>query len=150
MMKNGQFEENEEHSIRGLEHKLRDGQKQRNEYKFGGLNAVLSEQDRQYAKGKCNLDTIASQYGKVTNDAKESAVCNALLDAADSYCRIEGAPLLIVTGGEDDQENQSVVSDIESVMTETDDWYEKKLKLQAVFNSVSARKKDKFSRRASV
>lgn len=149
MMKNGQFEESEEHSIRGLEHKLREGQRQRMDNKFGGLNAVLIEQDRQYAKGKSNLDSIAVKYEEATNDAKDMAVCNALLDAADSYCRVDGAPLLIVTGDEHD-DNQSVVSDIESVITETEDWYEKKMKLQAVFKNVSARKKDKLRRRASV
>jgi hypothetical protein len=165
MMKTGQFQESEEHSLRGLEHRLRPGQKERAEHKFGGLNAVLMEQDRQYAKtGKVsNFDTIASKYEAVTNDAKHSAVCNALLDAADSYCRVEGAPLIIVTGGgrrgaASDADDDDM-SDMESVMTETvdtnnihdvNDWYEKKMKLQAIFKTVSARKKDKVHRRASM
>ena len=41
MMKKGNFTENDEHSFRGLEHKLRDGFKQRRDNKFSALNCVL-------------------------------------------------------------------------------------------------------------
>jgi hypothetical protein len=167
MMKNGQFRESDEFSLRGLEHRLKPGMRERADHKFGGLNAVLIEQDRQYAKsGKIsNLDSIAFKYTQASHDAKDSAVCNALLDAAASYCRVDGAPLVIVTGvvgrGDDDHNDHnddelSIVSDMESVMTETvdsnahHDWGEKKLKLQAIFKTVAARKKDKTHRRASM
>jgi hypothetical protein len=161
MMKNGQFRESDEFSLRGLEHRLKPGMRERADHKFGGLNAVLIEQDRQYAKsGKIsNLDSIAFKYTQASHDAKDSAVCNALLDAAASYCRVDGAPLVIVTGDRDDDDDHndelSIVSDIESVMTETvdtanHDWCEKKVKLQAIFKTVAARNKNRAHRRASM
>jgi len=41
MMKKGSFVENDEHSFRGLEHKLKEGFKQRRDNKFNALNCVL-------------------------------------------------------------------------------------------------------------
>ena len=65
----------------------------------------------------------------------------ALLDA--NECN---APLVVVADGDQD----SVLSDIDSVLGESDDWYEKKMKLQSVFQGLSVSKKDKYRRRASV
>lgn len=62
MVKLGEFEEGEDHSARGLEHKLRDGSRQRKANKYNALNAVLIEQDRQYNRGTMEPKKIAKAY----------------------------------------------------------------------------------------
>jgi hypothetical protein len=86
MMKGGTFEESEEHTFRGLEHKLKEGYKKRRANKFNALNAVLEEQDSQYAKGRTDPDSIAEAYRLVSLDAKEKAFLLGSRDAEDSYC----------------------------------------------------------------
>lgn len=146
MMKRGTFQESEEESVRGLEHRLREGQRERDDNKFGAMNAVLFEQEKQHTRGKKNTEKIAHKYECAAEKAKDSAVSMALLDAASSYNLEQGAPLVVVADGDQD----SVVSDIDSVLGESDDWYEKKMKLQSMFQGLSVKKKDRQFRRASV
>jgi hypothetical protein len=70
MMKGGTFKESDEHTFRGLEHKLKDGFKRRRANKFNALNAVLEEQDTQFAKGRPDPDSIAEAYRLVALGAK--------------------------------------------------------------------------------
>jgi hypothetical protein len=94
MMRGGTFEESEEHTFRGLEHKLKEGYKKRRANKFNALNAVLEEQDSQYAKGRTDPDSIAEAYRLVSLHAKESAFLLGSRDAEDSYCFGEASSLL--------------------------------------------------------
>jgi hypothetical protein len=85
MMKAGTFEESNEHSFRGLEHKLKDGFKKRRHHKFAALNAVLEEQDKQYNKSSIDQEIIASAYREVAFSAREAAYENACRDIEGSY-----------------------------------------------------------------
>lgn len=85
MFKVGKFSEGDEHSFRGLEHKLKEGFKKRRENKFNGLNAVLDEQDRQFNHGILNPDGISEVYRRVTMNSRETAFVIALRDAEGSY-----------------------------------------------------------------
>lgn len=85
MMKAGNFNESEDHSFRGLEHKLKEGYHQRRSNKFNGLNAVLEEQDRQYVRKFKDAIIIAELYRKVTQNARESAFLQGLRDSEQSY-----------------------------------------------------------------
>jgi hypothetical protein len=86
MMKGGTFKESDEHTFRGLEHKLKDGFKRRRANKFNALNAVLEEQDTQFAKGRADPDSIAEAYRLVALSAKETAFMLGSRDAEESYC----------------------------------------------------------------
>jgi hypothetical protein len=88
MMKAGSFDESEDHSFRGLEHKLKDGYKQRKANKLNGLNSVLEEQDRQYAKKVKNEALLADIYRRVTQNARESAFILGLKDSEQSFVAI--------------------------------------------------------------
>ena len=84
MMKTGHFQESDEHSFRGLEHKTRAGFKQRRANKFNALNAVLEEQDRQANMGVFEPEKIAKRYRRVSLNAAETAVVVASRDAEES------------------------------------------------------------------
>ena len=91
-MKTGHFKESEEHTFRGLEHKLKEGFRQRRANKFNGLNAVLEEQDQQYAKGITIPEAIAEKYSRISIHASETAFVMAMRDFENSYC-YQGKPL---------------------------------------------------------
>ena len=84
MMKTGHFRESDEHSFRGLEHKLKEGFKQRRANKFNALNAVLEEQDRQMAIGVVEPEAIAQKYRRVSLNAAETAFVIGVRDAEES------------------------------------------------------------------
>lgn len=84
MMKTGHFKESDDHSFRGLEHKLKEGFKQRRANKFNALNAVLEEQDRQVAVGVLEPEKIARQYRRVSLNAAETALVVGMRDAEES------------------------------------------------------------------
>ena len=84
MMKTGHFRESDEHSFRGLEHKLKQGFKQRRANKFNALSAVLEEQDRQMAIGIVEPETIAKKYRRVSLNAAETAFVIGVRDAEES------------------------------------------------------------------
>lgn len=84
MMKTGNFDESEDHSFRGLEHKLKDGYKRRRANKFNGLNSVLEEQDRQYARNIKDESLIADMYKRVTQNSRESSFLLGLKDSEQS------------------------------------------------------------------
>jgi hypothetical protein len=88
MMKGGTFKESDEHTFRGLEHKLKDGFKRRRANKFNALNAVLEEQDTQFARGRADPDSIAEAYRLVSLSAKETAFLLGSRDAEESYCHV--------------------------------------------------------------
>ncbi|KAL7555526.1 hypothetical protein ACA910_006115 [Epithemia clementina (nom. ined.)] len=91
MMKTGHFRESDEHSFRGLEHKLKEGFKQRRANKFNALNAVLEEQDRQMAIGIVEPETIARKYRRVSLNAAETAFVIGVRDAEESLCYRPGS-----------------------------------------------------------
>ena len=75
LIKSGEFEENDDYSCRGLEHKLKEIFRQRRANKFNALNAVLEEQDRQINRGGAISDDtlISAAYQTVTVRCAESA-----------------------------------------------------------------------------
>jgi hypothetical protein len=141
MKKCGKFEENDEHSFRGLEHKLKTGSDKRRTFKFDALNAVLDEQDRQYARGLRDAENIALRYQERACEAQETAITVALQDAEAVF---DGE--LIVDMFEDD--DASVVSDLGTVSSE--DTTHKRLRLRSLFHGISQMKSRKSSRRASM
>lgn len=85
LIKAGEFEENEEFSCRGLEHKLKEVFRQRRANKFNALNAVLEEQDRQINRGITDDVLISSAYQTVSVKCQESANTIAFRDYRFSY-----------------------------------------------------------------
>lgn len=92
MMKTGHFRESDEHSFRGLEHKLKEGFKQRRANKFNALNAVLEEQDRQMSEGVTEPEKIAKKYRRVSLNAAETAFVVGMRDAEESMAYNPDAP----------------------------------------------------------
>lgn len=117
MKKTGNFEETDEHSFRGLEHKLKEGFSQRRSNKFNALNVVLEEQDRQYSRGLINAENIANKYERVAIDARENAFFLGLRDAEESYSKKNSTtPEAVVDG--DDGDDLSTVSDLDTICSE--------------------------------
>lgn len=143
MKKTGKFEENDEHSFRGLEHKLKHGFDQRQSNKFNALNAVLEEQDRQFARGLLNADNIAQKYESISYVAREIAFVHGLKDAEESvsFACEEKEPEVA-------DDDSSTVSDLGTVCSE--DTVQKKLRLRDLFHGLSQMKKNKAGRRASM
>jgi hypothetical protein len=146
MMKTGNFEESDEHSFRGLEHKLKDGNKQRKNHKFDALNAVLEEQDRQYAReGRIiDLENIAKKYEVAASHAREIALIFGEKDAEEAGFRKEEDESEIIL----DKDDMSTVSDIDSVFTENTE--QKRNRISKLFVSISEMKRNKARRRASM
>ena len=143
MKRSGKFEESDEHSFRGLEHKLKDGNEQRKAYKFDALNAVLEEQDRQYNRGLKDAEDIARRYRETASAAQETAIITALKDAEAVVVDTE-----IIVDVDDYDDDTSVVSDLQTVGS--DDTQQKKTRLQHLFNGISQMKTRKSHRRASM
>ena len=80
LIKCGEFEENDQYSCRGLEHKLKEVFRQRRANKFNALNAVLEEQDRQINRGIIDPHLISAAYQTVSVRCQESANTIALRD----------------------------------------------------------------------
>lgn len=139
MKKTGRFAESDENSFRGLEHKLKEGYNQRRTNKFNALNTVLTEQDRQYARGLLNMDSVAKKYEIAAVTARESAYSLGLQDADDC-----GIPVSTI----DNDDDQSVVSDMNSVYS--DDTTHKKMRIRNLFQGISAQNKTRSHRRASI
>ena len=143
MKRSGKFEESDEHSFRGLEHKLKDGSEKRKTFKFDALNAVLEEQDRQYNRGLRNSDDIARLYRKTAIAAQETAIVVALKDAEAVVARE-----IVVDVDDYDDDDASVVSDLQTISS--DDTQEKKTRLRHLFNGISQMKTRNSHRRASM
>lgn len=127
MMKTGHFRESDEHSFRGLEHKLKEGFKQRRANKFNALNAVLEEQDRQMAIGIVEPETIARKYRRVSLNAAETAFVIGVRDAEESLCYRPASHPPAVVDHQYQQLNRSSVEDNYSDMTpslQCDDSYD--------------------------
>lgn len=168
MMKTGHFKESEEHTFRGLEHKLKEGFKQRRANKFNGLNAVLEEQDRQYARGITKPEVIAEKYSRVAVNAVETAFVVAMRDFQNSYCYKGGEGKDEV--GEADltsDETKSTEGDVDSnrdfrragyevdddtIASEESTASKTRTKIRGLFSAVSAakRKEGKMGRRSSM
>jgi hypothetical protein len=144
MKKSGKFEESDEHSFRGLEHKLKDGNEKRKSFKFDALNAVLEEQDRQYNRGLKDAEDIARRYRETASAAQETAIIAALKDAEAVVVDRE----IIVDVDEYDDDDGSVVSDLQTISS--DDTQQKRTRLQHLFNGISQMKTRKSHRRASM
>lgn len=152
MMKAGSFEESEEHTFRGLEHKLKEGFKIRRNNKFNALNAVLEEQDRQYDRGQVDQEVIAKAYRRVSLNAKESAFVLATCDAQESYCYDGSNPVSRRRSlgdrleDEDDDDNDEDVADgddetdMDTICSE--DSKKKKTRLRRLFGGVSRSRKE--------
>lgn len=149
MMKTGNFEENGENCFRGLEHKLKEGFKQRRSNKFNALNAVLEEQDRQYNRGLSQPEIVAESYRRVSLGAKEAAYDLACRDAEESYC-FDGKPVkrLSLTEAlseheeeEDEHEELEIDTDADTVCSEGSK--KGKTRLRSLFGGVSRKRKEK-------
>jgi hypothetical protein len=155
MMKTGNFEESNEHSFRGLEHKLKHGFKQRRSNKFAALNAVLEEQDRQMSHGINDQNIIAEKYSRVSLNAKETAFVTACRDVAESLNwagvtitsengALSNLTIEVVNQHEDD------VSDMGSLISHDSEKQEEKLRL--IFDRVNGKREIRMTsmqRRAS-
>lgn len=162
-MKTGHFKESNEHTFRGLEHKLKEGFKQRRANKFNGLNAVLEEQDRQYARGVTHPEAIAERYRRVATNAAETAFVVALRDFENSYCfngvKVEHN-LSDLTSDEaksiDGHSNRDYrpryVVDDDTIASEDSTASKTRTKIRGLFSAVSMAKtkEGKLSRRSSM
>jgi hypothetical protein len=131
MKKTGSFEEDEENTFRGLEHKLKQGFNQRRSNKFNALNAVLAEQDLQYARGLHNAESVAEKYKEEGITAKETAYYLALQDADESYARGK-SPKIVV---DIDDDGNSVLSELASIVSE--DTEGRNLAVKSILHGVS-------------
>jgi hypothetical protein len=156
MMKTGHFRESEDHTIRGLEHKLKEGFRARRENKFNALNAVLEEQDRQIARGNVDSNVIAEKYRQVCFDAAETAGILAMKDAEESYCYTppkmhvspyESPPQLVA------EEDEDSVDDEKDIISQATEKLNKekmnKKKILSLFSGAS-RSRSRFKRRVSM
>jgi hypothetical protein len=113
LMKADCFEENDDHTFRGLEHKLKKGYRGRRANKFNALNAVLEEQDSQMVKGLSHPELISEAYIKVSGNARETALLLGLQDAEEQGgCTVQ---LVESPSVDDDDDCCSVVSEISAV-----------------------------------
>jgi hypothetical protein len=151
MMKTGRFEESDEHSFRGLEHKLKDGYRQRRANKFNALNAVLEEQDRQFAQGVRDSENIAQKYEEVAVWAREMAFVLAVKDSEDSfsngYTDSQSCGGRVVRVGNDD-DAATEVSDLDTLASE--DTNQKKMRIRQIFGRGFSFSRSKARRRASM
>lgn len=169
MMKTGHFKESDEHTFRGLEHKLKEGFRQRRANKFNGLNAVLEEQDRQYAKGITKPEVIAEKYSRVSIHASETALVMATRDFQHSYCyngkpvephiaslsNEESKNIDDVDSQQDQFRRQGYVLDDDTIASEdsnNSNASKTRKKIRGLFNAVSAVKRNegKMFRRSSM
>lgn len=156
MMKSGAFEENTEQSFRGLEHKLKEGFRQRRENKFNALNAVLEVQDRQYDKGQTCQEVIAQAYRRVSLNAKESAFMLGCRDAEESFCfagkRRQSAKSIdgLLADEEEEESVDEIETDVDTVCSDMSKT--KKNRMSKLFGKVSRKRFDsnKLSRRTSM
>ena len=161
MMKTGHFRESEDHTIRGLEHKLKERFRARRENKFNALNAVLEEQDRQIARGNVDATVIAEKYRRACFDAAETAGILAMKDAEESYCytspqmhissSYESTPQLVAE--EEEDEDDSVDDDETDIISQSTEKMNKEQimnnkKVLTLFSGAS-RSRNRFKRRVS-
>lgn len=103
MKKTGSFEESEEHSFRGLEHKLKEGFKMRKANKVRAVRAVVDEQDRQIDRDD---ELIAAACRRATLNAREKAFYMGMKDAEHSYAsqssRVRNFDVSESTDGDED------------------------------------------------
>lgn len=169
-MKTGHFKESNEHTFRGLEHKLKEGFRQRRANKFNGLNAVLAEQDRQYSIGVIEPETIAEKYSRVAMMATETALVVAGRDFQNSYCFHGVKPLLVnsdISSNEaksaldndfdsnhdcHHQQGRYQVTDDDTIASEESTNSRRRTKIRGLFSAVSMakRKEGKMDRRSSM
>lgn len=161
MMKSGKFCETEEHSFRGLEHKLKGGFKQRRSNKFGALNAVLEEQDRQFNRNFNKPEIIAEAYRRVSLNARENAFVIGQRDAEGSYAFKDPQPRgslgrhLSATSAANDSDGEDPEDDLTDIMSVySEDTTAKKNRLRRLFSGVSRKRGDPLggtsSRRSSM
>ena len=165
MMKTGHFKESDEHTFRGLEHKLKEGFKQRRANKFNGLNAVLEEQDRQYARGVTMPDVIAEKYSRIAMNAAETAFVMAMRDFQNSYC-YNGVKTPLMDSDLTSDETKSIddgdsnrdfhrsgyVVDDDTIASEDSSASKTRHKIRGLFSAVSMakRKEGRINRRSSM
>lgn len=109
LMKAGRFEESDDHTFRGLEHKRKAGFHERRDNKLKAVYAVLEEQELQKRKGGLNPVAIAKLYAKMSKSSKELALQWGANDASASA----GFPYVFDTdaeSGHDCDDSCSVVS----------------------------------------
>jgi hypothetical protein len=151
MMKTGSFRESDEHTFRGLEHKLKDGFKQRRSNKFAALNAVLEEQDRQMSRSTSNPDVIAEAYRRVSLNARETAFAIGLRDTEESMTFIE-RPVGDITGktinvDPSENEDEEDLTDIDTACSEEST--AKRNRLRRLFSTVSRKREVRMGQRMS-
>jgi hypothetical protein len=84
MTKSGSMVESDEHSFRGLEHKLKEGYIVRRDNKLRAVSAVMTEQERQREAGLRDLEMLAESSRRVTQPARERAFRMGLEDYKES------------------------------------------------------------------
>jgi hypothetical protein len=140
MMKTGSFRESDEHTFRGLEHKLKDGFKQRRSNKFAALNAVLEEQDRQMSRNQSSPTVIADAYRRVSLTFVERPIGE-----------ITGKTIN-VDPSENEDEDDLTECDVDTACSEEST--AKRNRLMRLFSNVSrkreVRKGQRMSRRSSM
>jgi hypothetical protein len=151
MMKTGSFRESDEHTFRGLEHKLKDGFKQRRSNKFAALNAVLEEQDRQMSRSLTNPDVIAAAYSRVSLNARETAFAIGLTDTTNSLTYVERA-IGEITGktinvDPSENEDEDDLTDVETACSEEST--AKRNRLRRLFSNVSRKRDQRMGQRMS-
>jgi hypothetical protein len=151
MMKTGSFRESDEHTFRGLEHKLKDGFKQRRSNKFAALNAVLEEQDRQMSRNQGNPDVIAEAYRRVSLNARETAFAIGLRDTEESLTFVE-RPVGDITGktinvDPSENEDEDDLTDIDTACSEEST--AKRNRLRRLFSTVSRKREVRMGQRMS-
>lgn len=149
MMKTGSFRESDEHTFRGLEHKLKDGFKQRRSNKFAALNAVLEEQDRQMSRSLTNPDVIAEAYRRVSLNARETAFATGLRDTEESLTFVQ-RPIGEITGktiniDPSENEDEDDLTDIDTACSEEST--AKKNRLRRLFSNVSRKRDERMGQR---
>lgn len=85
MTKSGSFEESEEHSFRGLEHKLKEGFRIRRLNKIEVLRAVIEEQERQVDCGVNDPELVAEASRKASLTSREKGLYFGMKDSEHSY-----------------------------------------------------------------
>lgn len=84
LMESGEFEEDDNHTSRGLEYRTQEGAWARYENKRDAYNAVLDEQDRQWKVDQDDFERIRAIYLEHSTKCAEAAVGRAKNDYEDA------------------------------------------------------------------
>ena len=112
MKKAGQFQESEDHTFRGLEHKLKARFRDRRTNKHEALNAVLEMQDSAQSSEESKPERIAEVYLQMSRSALEIALGVGKVDAASAEGRSPTSSEEEKEESLEDEEEWTVASEI--------------------------------------